>query len=35
MDKAWSFPVSEDDSQIGISDSGIETFREDMYSSLK
>lgn len=34
MDNKWSFPINEDDSQTGISDSGIETFREDMYSSL-
>lgn len=34
MNNQWCFPVNQDDSQIGISDSGIETFREDMYSSL-
>lgn len=34
MYNRWSFPTNQDDSQIGISDSGIETFREDMYSSL-
>lgn len=34
MQNKWTFPINQDDSQIGISDSGIETFREDMYSSL-
>ena len=34
MDNKWSFPINQDDSQTGISDSGIETFREDMYASL-
>ncbi len=34
MNNKWSFPINQDDSQTGISDSGIETFREDMYASL-
>lgn len=34
MNYEWVFPQSADGSQIGISDSGIETFREDVYASL-